>query len=250
MVSAIPTTVVVAGPVCEAWDTVPPRRTARPPIDFLRRHSAIRSTYRMFEDAEYRFYRSNSAPPQEGDTPFATNATLPHTPAETYADGTWYLSVSYFNGVIDSGFLPIGAHGETYLRLDIASGAEADAPPLAPQIVRIEDRGGGVVRIVAIYLQAGTNRAEEWAIAYTTDGGTPAADDPDVTVSCTGSGAVVLVYDLPAVADATTVKVRVQTRRNDGTVETPAWSYSEASTVLSLTVETSGPDAAEAGEVT
>ena len=203
-----------------------------------------RGLYRVFNAAEYRFYRDNSAPPAEDDSPFATNATLPHTPVNTYADGTWYLSVSYFNGVIDSGFLPIGPHGETYLRLDLASGAEATSPPAAPMDWRLELRGGGVVAVVGAYFEtgSGTDRAGQWAIAYTTDGSTPSADNPDATVVMAG-GLAVLDYELPAQSEGTTVKVRLQTRRDDG-----AWTYSEGSTVETTTAAAAGPTAALGAE--
>ena len=202
-----------------------------------------RGKYRVFNAAEYRFYRDNSAPPAEDDSPFATNATLPHEPADVYADGTWHVSVSYFNGVIDSGFLPIGAKGETYLRLDLAAGVETGSPPTAPGDARIENIGGGVVRILAYLVDTAADRAEQWAIAYSTDGSTPAADAPDVTQAIGDDTLAILDYDLPAQSNGTTVKVRLQTRRLDG-----SWVYSEGSTVLTITADAAGPSAPPAGE--
>jgi len=201
-----------------------------------------RGLYRVFNAAGYRFYRSNSGPPAESDTPFATNATLPHEPTDTYADGTWYLSVSYFNGVLDSGFLPLGPHGETYLRLDIAAGAASGSPPMGPNDWRLEAQAAGVVRVLGVYFESGDDRADEWAIAYTTNGSTPPADTPDVTQTMAG-GLAVLAYDLPGQSHGTTVKVRLQTRRNDGTAEAPDWVYSAASTVLTLSADATGPSA-------
>lgn len=206
-----------------------------------------RGKYRVFNAAEYRFYRSSSAPPAEGDTPFATNATLPHTPADTYADGCWYLSVSYFNGVIDSGFLPLGEAGETYLRLDLSGGAQAGSPPRGPLDWRLEARASGVVRVIGVY-QADDLRADQWAIAYTTNGSTPPEDTPDVTQTMATRGLVILAYDLPGQADGTTVKVRLQSRRNDGTDESPSWVYSDGSTVLTATADAVGPSVPLAGE--
>ena len=208
-----------------------------------------RGQYRIFNAAEYRFYRSNSAPPAEDDSPFATNATLPHEPADVYADGTWYLSVSYFNGVLDSGFLPLGLAGETYLRLDIASGTETGSPPYAPQDVRLEASAGGVVRVRGLYFQTGDDRADEWAIAYTFDGSTPAEDTPDYTADLDGEFVLSLLeYDLAAQSHGATVKVRVQVRRNDGTEESPNWVYSEGSTVLTTTADATGPTAPTGGD--
>jgi len=204
--------------------------------------------YRIFNAAEYRFYRDNSAPPAESDSPFATNATLPHEPADVYADGTWYLSVSYFNGVIDSGFLPIGAAGETYLRLDLAAGAETGSPPQPPLDVRLELQASGVVRVVASYFESGALRAGEYAIAYTTNGAPPPTDTPDVTEAIDAAGFAILSYDLPAQANGTTVKVRVQMRRNDGTVAVPDWVYSEDSTILTATADAAGPSVPVGGQ--
>lgn len=195
-----------------------------------------RGLYRVFNAAEYRFYRSNSAPPEESDSPFATNATLPHEPADTYADGTWYLSVTYFNGVIESGFLPLGPRGETFLRLDIASAAETTSPPAAPLDWRLEHRPSGVIAVIAVYVDPSADRAEEWAIAYTTDGSTPAADTPTETIAMGTGMLAVLDHELPAMAEGTVVKLRVQTRRNDGT-----WIYSEASSVETITARADGP---------
>lgn len=206
--------------------------------EITRRYATHRGLFRIFNTTEYRFYRSNSTPPEEGDTPFATSSSLPHTPADTFADGTWYLSVSYFNGVIDSGFLPVGPDGETCLRVDISGGGQTNAPPDGPLEWRLEARAGGVVCVIGLYMQPGTERAGEWAIAYTVDGSTPPEDTPDVTQTIAARGLVPLTYDLPAQADGTTVKVRLQTRRNDGT-----WVYSENSVVKTLAADAQGPTA-------
>ena len=216
-------------------------------VDYARRYAAYSGMYRIFNAAEYRLYRSNSGPPQEGDTPFATAASLPATPANTFADGTWYLSVSYFNGILDSGFLPLGPAGETYLRLDI-DGDTADSPPQAPSQWRLEARAAGVVRIIGLYRESTTNRAEQWAIAYATDGSTPPVDTPDLTHDMPSQGLAVLNYDLPAQSHAATVKVRLQTRRNIGTDLVPIWIYSEDSEVKSLAADAVGPSAPPTAE--
>lgn len=201
-------------------------------------YAEARGVYRIFNAATYRFYRSDSAPPEEGDTPFATNATLPHTPTDTFSDGTWYLSVSYYNGILDSGFLPVGPNSETYVRLDIDSGAATNAPPQAPIDWRLELRPNGVVRVIGVYVETGSLRAGQWSIAYTTDDSTPPADAPSITPAM-GSGLLALLeYDLPAQSHGTTVKVRLQTRRQDA-----SWVYSEGSTVLTITADAQGPTA-------
>lgn len=210
----------------------------------VRFYASARGKYRIFAAAEYRFYRSQSAPPVAGDTPFATSSTLPHEPADTYADGTWYLAVSWFNGIFDSGFLPIGPLGEPYLRLDLASGAETISPPAGPLRWHLQARAGGVVRVAGVYCQAGALRAGQWALAYTVDGSTPAADSPGVTQAMAAADLDYLVYDLPAQPHGTTVSVRLQTRRNDGT-----WVYSEGSEVETISADDSGPAAPRGMEV-
>jgi hypothetical protein len=216
---------------------------ASPSVYLSRFVCSVRGLYRVFNPAVYRFYWGTS-PPAEGDTPDATSATLPYSPSATFSGtGTWYFSASYFNGALDSGFLPVGPNGATSLRLDLAADVETGGPPAAPLDVRLEARAGGVVRILALYVEASANRADEWAIPYTVDGSTPAEDAPDISREITASGPAVLQEDLPAVADGTTVKVRVQTRRNDGTEASPDWVYSDGSTVLTITADAVGPGA-------
>lgn len=209
----------------------------------------VREFYRIFNAAVYRFYKSTIGPPAETDTPFAVNATLAgFSPADTFGNGTHYLSVSYFNGVLDSGFLPIGPNGEPYLRLEVSGGGELDNPPLAPSGVRLILRPGGVVRVQAVYLEFGAGRGSVWALTATLDGsepGTPPAVSPTVTQTILGSNLSVLEHDLPAQADGTTVKVRVQVRRLDGAT----WRYSEGSTALTAIADALGPDAAEGAGV-
>jgi len=206
-----------------------------------------RGKYRVFNTAEYRFYRSTDTPPAESDAAFATNASLPHTPADTYADGDWYLSASYFNGVIDSGFLPLGPQGETYLRLGISGATETLEPPAAPVDWRLEQQPSGVVRIVGFLLLTDTAKTYQWAIAYSTDGTNFPADAPTLTPSIAAGGLAVLSYDLPSQAHDTTVKVRLQVRRNDGTEGSPTWCYSEGSVILTATADATGPTAPTSG---
>lgn len=201
-----------------------------------------RGLFRIFNAAEYWLYRSNSGPPAESDSPFATASSLPATPSDTYSDGTWYLSVAWFNGVLSSGFLPVGPNGETYLRLDLSGGQEEGPPPIGPISWRLEARPSGVVRVHAvIYLRGHEHDPDQWSMAYTTNGSTPAEDTPDATSDLDATGGQFLTYDLPAQANGTTVKVRLQTRRNDGSAETPDWVYSDNSTVLAITADAAGP---------
>ena len=100
------------------------------------------------------------------------------------------------------------------------------------------------VRVLAYYLpwmDGAANRADEWAITFTTDGSPPAEDAPDVTVEMVKLGsAEQLIYDLPAQGDGTTVKVRVQTRREDSG---PVWVYSDGSAIFTATADAAGPAA-------
>lgn len=204
---------------------------------YPRYHLDARGVWRIFNETEYRFYWG-AAIPEETDSPQETSATLPYTTTDTF-DGTItrYFSASWFNGALDSGFLPLGPNGETYLRLDLVDGVEVGNPPQPPNEWRLEAKGAGVVRVWGLYYELGDNRAATWAIAYTTDGSDPPADTPDVTQAMPAGGLAILQYDLPATADATTVKVRLQTYRSGDT------TYSENSTIETITSDAAGPTA-------
>jgi hypothetical protein len=214
-------------------------------VGLIKRIMEMRSSFNVIATggAEYRFYRSTSLPLTGSDI-FHTSADLHpfQTPTDTFGDGTWYLGVSYFNGIEDSGFLPVGPAGEPYLVLIIASGTEQPTPPIAPSRLKLQQLAGGVVRVHATYTEQGANRAEEWALAYTTNGSTPAVDTPDVTVAMGTSQLEILQYDLPAQSHGTTVKVRVQTRRDDG-----GQVYSLDSQVLEITADAEAPAVPPAG---
>lgn len=212
-------------------------------IDYSLRWADVRGLYRIFNASGYRFYRSSSRPPIPGDAPFATNTTLPFQPSATYPDGTWYVSVSYFDGVLDSGLLPLGKHGETYLSIEISGGARLPARPAAPLGPMLKVLAGGVIQIVAYYprVSDGINAATAWAIAYTTDGSTPASNAPTLTPAMPAGSIAFLQFSLPAQADGTTVKVQIQTRRIDGG---PVTVYSLPAAVLTATADASGPTVA------
>lgn len=205
------------------------------------RYATHRGVYRVFNTAAYRFYRSTIAPPVEGSVPFATSATLPYTPTATFADGTWYLSVSYFDGVLDSGFLPVGANGQTYLTMEISGGQLMATRPGQPQGANLVQLAAGVVQVNAFYARAtdGTNAATTWAINYTTDGSTPASNAPIATKPIGTAPLNFLSFKLPAQINGTTVKVQLQTVRGSG----GAAVYSLPLPVLSIVVNTTGPTA-------
>lgn len=201
--------------------------------------SDFRGLHRIFDEAEYRFYRSNSAPPDEDDSPFATAATLPDTPTDTFADGTWYLSMSYFNGIYDSGFLPLGDNGETYKTIVIDTGAALPEKPPAPVSAWLDPRSGGA-RAVSHAILAEDGETYEFAVAYTTNGSDPPEDTPDYTATATAPSPI-YTRNFTSLADGVTLKIVVQIRRNDGDDETPDWVYSDPVTA-SLTIDADGPD--------
>jgi len=210
--------------------------------------------YRVFNSACYRFYRSNSGPPAESDTPYATAAALPATPSDTFADGSWWISVDYFNGAVGSGFLPIGPNGETYIRIEVVGGVQKGAPSGQPGEASLPavgtwslvERSGGVLAVTSIYNEADSVRADDWCIAWTNDGTDPSTP-PTVSgtttvtyVAMTGANLSILDYELPAQSDSVTVKVRLSVRRDRGGGD---YVYSEDSTIAEHKISRTGPTA-------
>lgn len=214
-------------------------------------YASWRGRYRVFNPTEYRFWWSDltAGPPVETDPPDATNATLPYSPTPTFGDGTWGFSMSYYNGVHDSGFLPVGPQGETFLRLDISGGAEAGTPPRAPLDARIEAGAGGTVRLLGAYYEppAGGLRATDWAVTYTTDGTTPGVPpmvSPTITYPMPTGGIAILDETIGPFDHATQIRVRIQTAR----AGTPV-VYSENPPVLMVVADLIGPTDGYADEV-
>jgi len=57
------------------------------PAPMAKHYAELRGQYRVFNTAGYQFYRTLGSIPVPGvDLPFATNASLPHTPADTWGD--------------------------------------------------------------------------------------------------------------------------------------------------------------------
>jgi hypothetical protein len=205
-----------------------------------RHYSSARGLYRIFNATEYRFYRSSTGPPLESDSPFATSSSLPHTPADTYGDGTWYLSLSWFNGVVDSGFLPVGPNGETYLKLVIAGGVETPLPPNPPLDMRLSLLPDGDVRVHAVYAQQGALRATRWGMYYEIN---PPALSEDVDMPpIPGFGLAVLQHDIAA-NDLDVVQVWVYTERQVSAV----W-YSSSELTRTITADGAAPATPPAGD--
>lgn len=236
-----PPVMIIVALLVEEEPEPPPRPFLINPAAWIGHHyHNARGKYRVFNAAEYRFQFDNSAPPADTDPADETDASLPFTTVNNFADGGWYGSVSLSNGVLDSGFRRLGELGSPSQRIEISAGVEVDAPPNPPGSVRLELRSGGVVRIIAHYQQVGTLRADTWSIARTFNGAAPATDNPEETVAIPTTGLALLQHDLTAQANGTTVKVRLQTRRSA--------SYSEDSSVLTATADAVGPTAPISGE--
>lgn len=207
-------------------------RVIRPGSGIRRQVTELRGAWRVFGTAGYRLYRQLGSPPQPGDTPWATPASLPVTPVDLFGDGTWYLAVSYYNGILDSGFLPIGPRGEPYRVLVVDKGVEANAPPQPPVDVRLEQLGGGVVRVTALYAEVGPNRADQWVISW---GGGPVIWSHTNTVAMPTSGLAILEFDITGLADAEVLNLLVTTQRSGDNVQ------STNTTVSTITVDAAGP---------
>lgn len=215
------------------------RGASPPPVGISRHYLAGRGKWRRVAAPEYRFFRDNSAPPAIDDTPFDSNPTLPYTPADTYADGTWYISMAYFNGVFLSDFFPVGPNDETYYTLVISAGDEVANGPNAPYKTSLAPLAAGVVRACG-FNRVSRGDGTHWAVSYTVDGSTPPADAHDYIEEITADLTTVFRYDLPAQSEGTTVKARIMLARNDGTEGSPVWFYSDAD-VLTATAIVDGP---------
>ena len=229
------------------WDE--PIATPIEPPKPARHYGEARGLCRVFNAAQYRVYRTGpyvsawppgneGDPPAEGDTPWDTCSALPYSPAGTFSDGVWFLAMSYFNGVIDSGFYPIGPAGEPYLRLELSGGVEVGLPPQEPTW-SVEAIAGDKIRVCAWYAETGSDRADEWALQVKMDGApSDPVTDPPVTATITGDGVTAWVYESDALV-GTTAYARLMVRRNDGTAEVPVWVYSPG-TVKTVAIDTTG----------
>jgi len=206
----------------------------------------------VFNASGFRYYRKQSSVPVPGtDAVWYEHETtdldtIPEvTPSDTFADGDWYMVATRYNGCIESDPYPIGPNGEQYLFMRIADGYATGDPPGGLVSAELENRAGGVVRVVAHYYTQ-TDAATWWGVAediavnYSTDGSEPAEDSPVATVAISGQGLLRITYDIPAQADGTTVRACVQVRRNDNTDADPRYSYS-AAVQLTTTADATGP---------
>lgn len=204
-------------------------------------YANLRGAYRIFNTALYHFHYSSTGTPDPDAAAFETNASLPYTTTATYTDGEHRFSVAKSNGILNSGFMPLGNQGQTFQRVDVSGGAEVSIPPSGPTDWHLTQTANGVIIVEATYFEdSSTLRADTWSITYTTNGSTPAEDSPTATASIVSSGMAVLYYSIPAQVHGTTVKVRLQTRRDS--------TYSEGSTVKTILADAEGPTASAAGD--
>jgi hypothetical protein len=190
--------------------------------------TAARGLFRIFNDAVYRLYWSNSTPPVAGSTPTATctAGAFPYT-VSGLTSGTWYFSLSYFDGVYDSGFLPVGPAGEGYLTYVYSAGSPLAPPPPAPFELELAETAPGVVTVTAMATDPG-NVGDVWYVTATVT--------PYTYTQPVSSGALaILSYSLPAVSAGTTVDVTVCLKTSGGTAS--------GTLSTSITTATGGPTA-------
>ena len=146
--------------------------------------------------------------------------------------------MSYFNGIYDSGFLPIGPRGESYLTLSVSGGSAAAAPPSPPQTLDLAESAAGVVKVTAVAARGSGSPPSQWYLSYTVNGGAPSV----LTYRYSSGALAVLAATLPSQTPGSVVAVTLRTRRNDGTTETPFWTYSTPLSA-SITLAAGGPSA-------
>jgi hypothetical protein len=186
--------------------------------------TAARGLFRIFNDAIYRLYYQSS-PAAPGSTPDATSSTLPYS--VSLADGTWYLSASYFNGVYDSGFLPLGAAARPYQIVTLVGGVVIASPPPAPLSLELAETAPGVVTVTATATDPG-NVGDLW---YLTTNVTPAT----YTKSVSAGALAIFRYSLPAVSAGTMVNITLCLQNSGGS--------NSAAITASITTASGGPTA-------
>ena len=200
----------------------------------------LRGRNRLQDDdlPNYLVFRGTGAEPDpETDSPYETFNTLPHTTAAQSVGTNYYFILRSQNdyGVRSKNL------ASWYLSLD-GSGDQNATPPTAPEYVSVVAADAGTVDAFFDYsrlVDLSANRADTWAIWYTTDGSTP---DPDVdpvtateTMQFVGDVAR-LRYQVPAQVDGTTVKVIVRTRLA-GSPDVDSTN----TTIYTITADTDGP---------
>lgn len=176
-----------------------------------RSYSQIRGGYRLQGKPLYRIYRKLGSVPVPGvDAIWEETDTLPYQPSSTFADGIWFIALTWFNGYVESAVRKI-------VRLELVSGVERANPPDAPKW-GLTLRPGGVVRVTGYYDSsrdvAEGVAANTWALWWTGNGSTPGIGSADYTEAMRFDRFAVarIIYDLPAAADGLLVKALLRTR--------------------------------------
>lgn len=201
--------------------------------------SAARGVYPIENTPEYRLYRKLNEPPEPGiDAVWATSASLPVTPPDVFADGVWYVGLTWFDGYLES---PIAVQ-----RIEIDSGTEVAPRPSAPDNTWMTQTAGGVVLVEALYAagpdQAVGSAADSFALWYTVDGSAPDPTQPADATQPVGPGPTAAAqFSLGALADATVVRALVRMRR--GAVD------SDNTDETHYTVAILAPDASDSGQL-
>ena len=200
--------------------------------------SEARGMFRVRGTAMYQAYHKLGSAPTPGvDTAFATSASLPFTPTDTFGDGDRYFTLTKKSAY----GLESTPHHTT--RMNISGGTVGGAAPNPPSQLQLF-QSAGIVTAKTLYTRPAdsTYLADTFALWYTTDGSTPGSGSPNATasVSSTARGAW-WIYALPAQVDGVVVKVLVKMKK--GSV------YSDTGLSASLTVDAAGPSAPAAGTV-
>lgn len=166
----------------------------------------------------YELYVGTDAEPDLSLGPTATNATLPWTPATSFAaDHVYYLVVQRRNH-----HNLVTASLET-TRLAIVGGVEGLPPPSAPTVQVFEAAASGSVRLAGIYYYPadGTAAADQWLVYLKTGGSAPnpAIDTPTVVTIRKAFGAGWLDATYGAYAPGTVVKALLRVRRSADSID-------------------------------
>lgn len=192
--------------------------TTAPSVTRARFTTEARGLFRIANAPEYRFYRRQGEPPLETDTPYATASSLPATPAATFTEGEWCIAVSFFDGVLDSGFLPLDGVGRTcrVVRLNSAGQSQETLPP-EPEDWTLSLQPNGVVRITARVLLDPADPPAAWVYAFGVDEPPTTEQELWTQVDIDGVGGVAtLSVDLPPQPDGSVVHVGLGLLKTDG----------------------------------
>lgn len=214
-----------------------PSRDGMP--SWRKRHATqVRGLSRVFNAAEYRFYRKDGSAPVPGtDSPHATASSLPDTPAGAWSDGDWYVTVTYFNGIIESLPKLQGPDGTAAKRLEISGSLEVDAAPGDPSEVTVSAIAGAKIRVVAIYSQARDRgrgiTPTHWRLSWSGD----ASGSASIAFATAQNEEIRLDYEI-TLSDGQSVTVVVKTGYDPGT------GFVESDGVqATVTADSTGPDA-------